>query len=88
MGLTDRRIDETASHRRGWPRRLAVGAPLLLGALAVGGCVVAPAPVAYGPPQPVYVTPAPVYVAPAPVYVRPVPAYGWWGHGWRRHGRW
>jgi hypothetical protein len=43
-----------------------------LGALALTGCVVAPAGgVAYVGPPAVYAAPEPVYVAPAPVYVGP-----------------
>jgi hypothetical protein len=44
------------------------------GTLALTGCIVQPAPVAYAPP-PAYVAPAPVYVAPQPVYVAPQPVY-------------
>ena len=62
-------------------RRLQAGWLLLAGALALSGCVVAPA-------HPVYVAPAPVYVRPAPVYVVPAPVYYGGGYyGGHRHWR-
>lgn len=75
--------------------RLLVCAQLL--AASLGGCVVAPAPVAVVPPPGVvvpagvvYVTPA--YPAPGPGYLyRHHPRYGWgWNHaelGWHRGWR-
>lgn len=66
-------------------------APLLLIAIALGGCTVVPVsrPVVYGPPPVVTVAPpVAVYPAPPPVVVVPArPYYG--GHGYYgRRGHW
>ena len=74
--IADRPI--RAAHRA---RRIQAGRLFLVGALALGGCVVVPA-------QPVYVAPAPVYVRPAPVYVVPAPVYHGNGYGHRGRGHW
>lgn len=68
----------------------AVGVNLPGVGISVGNAPVyyAPQPVYYAPP-PVYYRPAPVYYQPAPVYYqpRPVVAPGYYGNGWRGHGR-
>jgi hypothetical protein len=59
--------------------RLAIATAALL---ALGGCVVAPAP--YGYPAYGY-APAPAYVAPAPVVVGVGGGWGWGWHGGYHH---
>jgi hypothetical protein len=87
MVRTGMRIADTSIPAPRLARRLGAGLLLMVGALALGGCLVVPARQAYAP-APVYVAPAPVYVAPPPVYVAPGPAYYYGGYGWRRYGRW
>ena len=62
-------------------RRIGLALALAVGAVALTGCVVEPAP--YGA---AYVAPAPVYVGPSYYYG---PRYGYWHGGyWHGGGNW
>ncbi len=51
--------------------RMRAGLALLLGAVALSGCVYAPPPAAYGPAPGYAYSPAPAYYYPAPAYYYP-----------------